>query len=232
MSKRQELRDRRSQERRRRMLSMALVVAGVSAIAAGLLILPNLTPVGDFEQIETRERPLADGTTLGDPDAPVVLEVFEDFQCPACRQFNQQSEQLLEQEWVADGTVRLIFRQYPFIGPESELAAHASLCAADQDRFWDYHDLLFANQIGENVGSFTQRRLVAFADSLGLQMGAFESCLEGEFHQAEIDSDRALGQEYGVSGTPSIIINGTQYFRGFVPSYDDLSAAIEQALEG
>lgn len=232
MSKRQELRERRTQERRRRVLSMALVMAGLAAITAGLLILPNLTPVGEFEQIQPRQRPFVDGTAMGVPGAPVVMEIFEDFQCPACRRFNEQSEALLEQEWIADGSVRLVFRQYPFIGRESELAAHASLCAADQDRFWDYHDMLFANQIGENVGSYTQRRLVAFAEALGLETGSFETCLENEVHQAEIDSDRALGLEYEVSGTPAIIINGTQYFRGFVPSYEDLSAAIEEQLEG
>lgn len=232
MSKRQQLRERRSQERRRRNLSLALVVAGLAAISAGLLILPNLTPVGDFVEIEPRDRPFVDGTAMGREDAPVVLEVFEDFQCPACRQFTEQSERLLEQELVANGTVRLVYRQYPFIGPESERAAHASLCAADQGRFWDFHDLLFANQIGENAGAFTERRLTAFAGSLGLQLSTFESCLENEIHQAEIEADRALGLEYGISGTPSIIINGTQHFRGFVPSYEQLKAAIEQEAGG
>lgn len=232
MSKRQELRDRRSQERRRRILSLALVVAGLAALTAGLLILPNLSSLGDLVAIEPRERPFVDGAAIGRADAPVLVEVFEDFQCPACRQFTEQSERLLEQELVANGTVRLVFRQYPFIGPESELAAHASLCAADQGRFWDFHDILFANQIGENVGAFTKRRLTAFAESLGLQMSTFESCLNNQLHQAAIDSDRALGLAYRISGTPSIIINGAQHFQGFVPSYEQLKAAIEQELEG
>lgn len=230
MSKREELRDRRRQEQRRRILSLALVIAGLGAITAGLLILPNLTPVGEFEQIDDRPRPNSAGTTMGAADAPVVIELFEDFQCPACRQFNQQSEQLLEQEFVETGIVRLVFRQYPFIGRESELASNASLCAADQGQFWQYHDMLFANQIGENVGSYTERRLVAFAESLGLDTGTFESCLQAEIHQAEIDADRALGVEYGISGTPSIIINGTQFAKGFVPSYEQLKAQIEQEL--
>lgn len=232
MSSRDRLRERRSQERRRRTFSLALVIAGLAAITAGLLILPNLTPPGDFEQVEPRPRLFEDGTAQGSADAPVVVEVFEDFQCPACRVFTLQSEPLLEAEWIASGQVRLVFRQYPFIGPESTRAAHASLCAAEQDRFWDYHDILFANQIGENVGAYTERRLLAFAESLGLQMSRFESCLDQERYQDVIETEVALGTEYGIDGTPSIVINGTQHFRGFVPTYEQLSAAIRQALEG
>lgn len=232
MSRRERLRQRRAEERRRRILSLALVVGGLAAITAGLLILPNLTPIGEFETVPPRQRPFEDGPELGAPDAPVVIEIFEDFQCPACRRFTELTEERLEQDWIASGDVRLIFRQFPFIGPESQQAALASTCAADQGRFWDYHDILFANQIGENVGAFTERRLLAFADSLDLDMTEFEGCLENEVHQDRIEADRALGIEYGVSGTPAIIINGTQHFAGFVPNYEQLNAAIVEELQG
>ncbi len=232
MGKREELKQRRSQERRRQIVSLALVMAGVGAVAAGLLVLPNLTPVGDVTEVATRQRPMVSGTSMGAADAPVVLEIFEDFQCPACRQFNLQSEQLVEQELVATGLVRVEFRQYPFIGNESVQASNASLCAADQGRFWDYHDILFANQTGENVGAFTERRLLAFAETLGLDMNSFETCLSEELHQDRIDADRALGLSYGISGTPSFIINGTQFSKGFVPSFDQLKTAVEQASGG
>lgn len=232
MSSRQRVRERRVHERRRRMLSLALVAGGLAAITAGLLILPGLTPAGEFEQITPRQRPFEEGTALGAPDAPVVIEVFEDFQCPACRQFTEQTERRLEADWIASGEVRLVYRQYPFIGPESTQAALASLCAADQGRFWDYHDILFANQIGENVGAYSDRRLLAFAESLGLDLGQFERCLNDEIHLDQVEVERALGNQYGISGTPSIIINGTQHFAGFVPSYEQLNEAIAEELGG
>jgi protein-disulfide isomerase len=230
MSKREELRDRRRHERRRRMFSYALVIAGVGAVLTGLLILPNFTPVGEFVEIVPRPRPSAAGTAMGDPNAPVLVEIFEDFQCPACRRFNEQSEESLIAEFVQPGDVYVVFRQYPFIGQDSLRAANASLCASDQGRFWDYHDILFANQTGENVGAYTSARLVAFADSLGLEVTAFEACLDNEIHKDEIDADFALGVEYGVTGTPAIFINGTQLSPGFVPPYSDIRQAIERAI--
>jgi protein-disulfide isomerase len=214
------------------MVSYALVVAGIGAVLTGLLILPNYLPAGEFVEITPRARPNAIGSAMGDPDAPVMVEIFEDFQCPACRRFNEESEEPLISEFVESGEVYLVFRQYPFIGQESLRAAHASLCAADQGRFWDYHDMIFANQTGENVGAYTQARLVAFADSLGLNVATFEACVEDEVHDEQIRTEFSQGAEMGVTGTPAIFVNGIQISPGFVPPYSDLRQAIRQALSG
>lgn len=230
MSKREQIRERRKRERRRRTVTYLLVIAGIGAILTGLLILPNYLPAGDIVEITPQTRPGAVGTTMGNPDASVVVEIFEDFQCPACRRFNADSEELLIREFIEPGQVHLVFRQYPFIGAESLQAAHASLCAADQDHFWDYHDILFANQTGENVGAFIRARLVAFADSLGLDVPAFEDCLDNEVHDQQIRDEFDRGIELGVTGTPAIFVNGTQISPGFVPPYADLRQAIQQAL--
>jgi len=94
--------------------------------------------------------------SMGDPDAPVVVEDFADFQCPCCGQFFSNSEARLREEYVETGKVRFIFRNYPIVdsyvsnGTESTLAALAALCAGEQGDFWEYHDLLFENQSGEN----------------------------------------------------------------------------------
>jgi len=230
MSKRDELRERRQGERTRKQLTYILITIGVALILVAVLILPNLAPAGDFATVTPGQWPQPDGTSLGDPQAPVLVEVFEDFQCPACKRFSDGIEPEILDTYVAAGKVHYVFMQYPFIGNESAQAAKASLCAADQDRFWDYKEVLFANQTGENVGAFLDNRLVAFAESLGLDGDAFRSCLQSDQHIDTITAEFRRGNELGTTGTPSVFVNGVHVAPGFVPTVEQLSEAIEAAL--
>jgi protein-disulfide isomerase len=226
------LRDRRQQERTRRTLTYVLITVGVALLLVAVLILPNLTPAGEFVTVTPATWPQPSGTTLGNPQAPVVIEVFEDFQCPSCKRYSEAIEPVILETYVATGQVRYVFMQYPFIGNESVQAAKASLCAADQGRFWDYKEVLFANQAGENVGGYLDSRLVAFAGSLGLDEGDFRSCLQSDQHNATITAEFQRGNELGTSGTPSVFVNEVHVAPGFVPSVEQLSAAIDEALAG
>lgn len=206
-SRRERIREKRQRDRQRRRLTIVLIVAGAALIVAAILIIPSLRPVGEIVAPQDREHPRAEGTAMGDPDAPVVLEEFSDFQCPACRIWYESTELQIIQEYVDSGEVYFIYRNFPFIGNESFAAANASLCAAEQGRFWDYHDLLFANQIGENVGAYRTQRLQAFAEYLNLDTGAFNACLASNRYQDSINEDLARGRSLGVNSTPSIVIN-------------------------
>jgi protein-disulfide isomerase len=230
MSKREELRERRGQERARRRLTYALVTVGMALILVAVLMLPNFTPAGDFVTVTARAWPQSNGTSLGDPQAPVLVEVFEDFQCPACRRFNEAIEPPIIDAYVATGKARLAFLQYPFIGNESLQAAKASLCAAELNRFWDYKEILFANQTGENVGAFLDSRLVAFAESIGIDAEDFRACLNSDRYDETIAAEFQRGNEMGTTGTPSVFVNGVQVAPGFVPSVEQLTQAIEAAL--
>jgi protein-disulfide isomerase len=176
--------------------------------------------------------PSADGLSLGDPNAPATIDVFEDFQCPACRNFTENTEPLIIQNLVATGKARYVFHNYPFIDDqaarkESDQAANAAMCASEQDKFWDMHSILFANWNGENLGAFNDRRLQAMAESIGLDMDAFNSCFNANKYEAEIQADFQLGQEMGVSGTPSIFVNGQQVGQGNqIPSYEQIAQAV------
>jgi protein-disulfide isomerase len=133
--------------------------------------------------------------------------------------------------------VYYVFRHYPFIDKntttkESYQAAKASMCASDQDAFWDYHDMLFVNWNGENQGAFNDKRLAAFAEALGLNIEQFNSCFKGDTYESEIDADYDQGLKYGVQGTPTVFVNSTAVTPGYVPSYEDLKAAIDAALAG
>jgi len=237
-SRRQAVREQRLKRQRQQRLITILVVAGVAIIIAGFLIYPSLqrsmAPVGEVVQITPVVRPEGEGVALGDPAAPVLVEVWSDFQCPACRNYAEGVEPLVLANYVANGKARYVYRHYPFLddgslSKESDQAAHASMCAADQGRFWDYHDILFANWNGENIGSFRDKRLIAFAEALNLDMDQFSACFNEGNHDEEINKDLADGNRAGVSGTPSVFVNGKILTPGRVPSFEDIAAAIDAA---
>jgi len=238
MSKRQALRKKRlKQKKQQRLIIIAMVIIGALLITAAM-IYPSLKPVGEVVSITPRTfNAQVDMNTLGDPDAPVLVEVWEDFQCPACVGYSQQIETLLIENYVETGKVFYAFRHYAFIDSmvatgESQQSANASMCAGDQGRFWDYHDIIFANWNGENQGALSDRRLLAFAENLGLDMTSFRTCFNENPYVDEIAQDFADGQAAGVSGTPSVFVNGVQVTPGFVPGYQELASIIETALAG
>ncbi len=115
---------------------------------------------------------------------------------------------------------------------ESDQAANAAMCASEQDKFWEYHDYLFANWNGENQGSFNNKRLVAFAEALGLDMTKFNDCFSANRYRDVINKDLADGETAGVQGTPSVFVDGQILKPGFIPSYDEIAQAIDAAIAG
>ena len=238
-SKRQVLREKRQREQQRgRVFSIVAVIAG-ALLVAFFFIYPNIKPIGDVVSITPGTYPQNEMNTMGDPNAPVKLETWEDFQCPACKNFSEDVEHLLIQNYVATGKVYYVFHHYPFIDDysgsgESDQAANASMCAGEQGRFWDYKTSLFANWNGENIGTFSDRRLLALGESLGLDMAQFEKCFNANTYKAQIDQDFAEGTDLGVNSTPSIFVDGVMVLNAnganYVPAYEDVSAAIEAAL--
>ncbi len=227
MSTRQAIRDKRDKERRQRQVRTVLIIGGIGVLVAGLLALINLRPVGNINDIAVRDYPNADGLALGNPDAPVVVEEYADFQCPHCKTWSDDTEPLLIQNYIETGRVRLVFRHFPILGPESTAAASASMCANEQGSFWPYHDLIFANQSSGNTGGFSNERLVAFADHLGLDVEAFDACLRSNRYISDVNADFQNGQDLRVPGTPGIVVNGQLLENS---SYDFIAPVIEAAL--
>lgn len=174
---------------------------------------------------------LADGYALGDPDAPVSVEVWEDIQCPFCQQFTFQVKPLIVERYVTPGSVRLVFRDLPFLGDESHWAAVAASLAADQDLFWPYHDHLFANLRGENVGSYGLDQLLEIGQLVGLDMAAFREGLRLDAARARFAEIQARARRdaaaLGINATPTVVVAGVPVGS---PDLDSVSAAIEAAL--
>lgn len=205
---------RRREENRRRNLMIIGGVVLVAVLAVILLVTQNDQPVtaGSFVTVEPKEWPQADGKALGPADAPVVIRDFSDFQCPFCRQFATGVKDRIIEQFVSTGQVRFEYRHFIVIdgnvgGSESRRAAEASECAAEQNRFWDYHDMLFANQRGEGNGAYSDARLKAFAESLGLDTEQFNSCYDTRKYRRVVEDDEKLARSFRLTGTPSVLVN-------------------------
>lgn len=172
-----------------------------------------------------------DGYAMGDPDAPVTIEVYADFQCPYCQRFALLVAPQVLDRWVRPGHARLVFRDFAFLGEESRWAAVAGRLAADQDRFWPFHDLLFSNLLGGNAGSFTPDRLMLMARMAGLDMEPFIAGLqvpEARTTWAAIEQEiRDAATIRGVSGTPSVFVDGAKVA---TPDAATIDAAVEASL--
>ena len=227
-SKRQARREQiRRKEQRGRMIGIGLISIGAIFIAF-LIIYPNFKPVGAITVPEALVRPNAKFNAAGNPDAPIRIDEYSDFQCPYCDNFYKTTEAQLIQTLVKDGTVYFVYHSFgEFIGSESSSSAEAAYCAGDQEKFWEMHDIIFANQNGENQGAFTDKRLTAFASKLGLNMGAFNDCFTSGKYSDQVNQDGAAGQQAGVKATPSFTINGklvegAQPFSAFKTEIDAL----------
>ena len=242
MSKRQKMRERRRRIQRRNRLLIILVVVIGALLLSSILILPNLklANVENIAQITPIPNSIpVNKTSMGNPDAPVKMDVWEDFQCSGCLAYSKSLEPQILQTYVETGKVYYTFHVFPFIDGgqgESHDAANAAMCAAAQERFWDYHEIIFANWIGENAGSFTRPRLIAFAQSIGLNMDAFDQCFQENTYSAQIQQDVDEGTKLGVPPTPGIFVNGQAVIssagKNYIPSCDDISRAIEAGLKG
>lgn len=237
MSKRQMRRDQiRRKEQRGRLLGIGLVTLGALFLAF-LIIYPNVRPIGDVVTPSQVTRSNVDFNTIGDPNAPITITEFSDFQCPYCRLFFENTETALREKYVDTGKVHFIYRSVgEFIGAESKAAAEAAYCAGDQGKFWEMHDILFANQTGENVGAFGDRRLSAFAGEIGLDMNQYDDCVSSGKYDDQTLQDAKDATAAGIKATPSFIlsyeVNGetkTQLLEG-AQSIDVFSQTIDAAL--
>ena len=214
----------------------AIVLAGV--LIAGAIIYSNLGSGGspaatglsgektpqkfDFASLPD------DDPLLGNPAAPVTIVEFGDFQCPFCGRFFKTTEPQIIEQYVKTGKARFIYRDFAFLGLESDWAAMASECADEQGKFWQYHDYLYSHQRGENEGAFAKTNLKQFARVVGLDAARFDECVNSEKYRDEIEKDTADGRAAGVQGTPAVFIGNT-LITGAVP-FAEFQTAIDAAL--
>ena len=167
---------------------------------------------------------------LGAAAAPVVIREYGDFQCPSCGAFFRAIEPKVRSAYVDTGNARLEWHDFPWIGPESRDAANAARCAQTQRQFWEYHDLLYSRQAGENTGALSKDHLKGFGRELGLDPVAFDACVDNSTYASAVDADFGLVRSLGFTGTPIFVI-GSRRIVGAQP-FEVFAAAIEAELAG
>jgi protein-disulfide isomerase len=149
---------------------------------------------------------VGDSPSLGQPDAPVTLVEFSDYQCPFCGRFFKQTFTALKTDYIDTGKLRYVFRDFPLdtIHPQARKAAEAAHCAGAQGKYWEMHDTLFKNQSALKVDN-----LKAFARDLGLDTDAFNACLDQGTYAEAVNQHLAAGSQAGIAGTPGFFIGKT-----------------------
>jgi protein-disulfide isomerase len=219
---------RAQQKHQKQMQNLGLMTIGVVTIIVALIIAAN-TQVSTTSEIVPalpRDHPMADGNAMGDPNAPVVMVNFSDYQCSYCRNFFLYTEPYIIENYIATGKVYFIFR--PFViysGGDSGRAAQASYCAGDQGKFWEMHDIIYSNFSASNSGGYSTDRLITMAELINLDVEKFKDCLKGDVYANRIEEDRTVAIEKGASGTPTFFINdqiivGNEAIAKFIQTID------------
>jgi len=173
---------------------------------------------------------VAQGITRGDPDAPITIVEFGDYQCPGCAGFASLVEPSLLAAYVETGKAKFVYYDFPLVSvhPHAFLAARAARCAGDQERYWEYHGMLFGNQSSWALSSNPTSMFVGYSGRLGLDEGVFESCLRSDEHAETVSANMRLGEEMGVTGTPYVLVQSDDE----MPQVVDTSfEAIQEVME-
>ena len=202
------------------------IVLGIISV----LFLSNIS--NNDESLLSQKSLIENGSPIiGNPDAPITVLEWGDYQCTFCYKFHQSSLNILLSEYVDTGRVKLVFKDFPLNGPDSVLAAEASYCAGDQGKYWEYHDELYNNWGGERTGWINNDSLNKFAKSTDLELEQFSSCLSEHKYRQKILELEKFGKEIGIDATPSFLIfndekiikiRGNQPIDAFRQSIDDL----------
>ncbi len=222
-SARQARLERRRGAERRGQMKWVLYIGLAAVVVAGLLIFASRVRTAP-----EREYTQANGLSLGDPNAPVQMTEFADFQCPYCYNVYLGAEDELITTYVETGLVYFTYQPVAFLGPESDSSAEAAICAAEQNEFWPYHDTLFANFSHSNGGGYSASRLQSMAETVGLDVAAFEQCLADGVGEAGVLSVEDEARSLGITGTPAFVINGT--ILGGSRTFEELAEVIDAAL--
>ena len=215
-------------------ITITLVIFGFNSSSNEMGL--SMEPTPKMDQIGpekiTMDTFLSNGSPiLGDPDAPITLVEFGDYQCHYCNVFFQSIEKDILKNYVDTGKVKIIFKDYNIIGEDSVKASQGAHCANDQGLFWEYHDILYSHWTGENNGWASSENLAIFAQQIGLNVNKWSECMNKGSHSQIILKSNDDARTLELTGTPAFfIINsdgkvsklfGAQPFEVFKKIFDE-----------
>ena len=184
------------------------------------------------EKLLTITKLIEDGSPiLGNSNAPITILEWGDYQCTYCYKFHQETLDVIQEDFIKTGKVKLVFKDFPLNGPDSLLAGEASYCANDQGKYWQYHDELYKNWGGERTGWITRESLDRFANTVGLDLEEFNKCIDEHKYQDKVEGLYEFGRSVGIDATPSFLvfndekiikIRGNQPLEVFLKTFGEL----------
>jgi protein-disulfide isomerase len=169
---------------------------------------------------------------MGNINAPITIVEWGDYQCTFCYKFHQNTLDKINEDFIETGKVKIIFKDFPLNGFDSKLAAEASYCAQDQEKYWEYHDELFKNWGGERTGWITRESLTKFAETVEIDVEKFNKCLDDHKYENKVNLLYEFGKKIGIDATPSFLvfndqkmvkIRGNQPIEVFLKTFDELN---------
>ena len=200
-------------------MNKRIIVVGVAAVVAVAIIASYASQINTETVNLDMERTHGDISTamgspiLGNPNAPITIVEFGDYQCEQCYRWFHTTKPALVEDYIDTGKANLVFLDLAFLGRHSPLASQATYCAEDQGKYWEFHDMLYNTQEHVDSGWANSERLKAFAFTMGLDMDLFSSCLDSNKYLKRVQFNIDQARTHGATGTPTFFIvdsNGNQ----------------------
>ena len=190
------------------------IIAGIAALASSSDNESNSFEQYDVDMSRTHGSisTALGSPVLGNPDAPITIVEFGDYQCHQCHNWFVNTKPMIMRDYIETGKANLVFVDFAFLGKDSPLAAQATYCADDQNMYWEYHGTLYTSQESKiDNGWANTERLKAFAFSLNLDMELFNECLDSDKYSKRVQYNSQQARDNGVNGTPGFFIVGPDY---------------------
>jgi len=209
-----------------------LVIAVVVGVALIMLVPTILSKQGDSTAAIPASVSTEDGYGIlfnKELTGVPFIEIYEDFQCPACARFEGIAGAYIE-ELITAKKAKVAYHPLSFLGGESQLAANASACAADQGKFLEFHKTLYANQPAENTGAWNSQYFATLGIGLGISSSEYDKCVQGQDYIGWVKNVAEEGSNRNVNSTPTVLINGKEIDRNIAyNSLADFMLAVEKA---
>jgi protein-disulfide isomerase len=210
-------------QRNRRLRQLGALLAAAAAVVVVAIVISSSRGPGTSTKAPAGGQPASGiaatnallrgipqkGNTLGDRKAPVTLQEFADLQCPICQAYTLDSMPTLIQRYVRTGKVRMVFRNLPILGPDSQRAAQVAAGAAQRNRLWSFADLFYRNQGAEDTGYVTPPFLAKIARGAGVDTEHAVAQPPAEAARAQLAADQSLADRYALNATPSFLLGKT-----------------------
>ena len=182
------------------------VIPIIIGLISGMFLIYSIDKDNDTLKITSKTLTENGSPILGNPNAPITILEWGDYQCTYCYKFHQNSLNVIYEDYIKTGKVKLVFKDFPLNGEDSILGAQATHCANDQNKFWEFHDELYNNWKGERTGWITRESLSEFAKNIELDVEQFDNCIESQRYLDKVSNIHEFGKEIGIDATPSFLV--------------------------